>query len=376
MAVEFTPSAGPTVGIEWEIGLVDAESMDLVPAAEVVFDALRDDNGDLDPHIHPELQRNTVELVTGVCDTVGQAIEELKGALAAVHSVTDPLGIEVFSAGSHPFAHSHEQETTPDERYDLLLDRTQYWGRQMLIYGVHVHVGIDSSAKAMPLINGLLPYNPHLLALSASSPFWGGVDTGYASHRSLIFQQLPTAGLPFHFDTWQEYERYVDDLFTTGVITVLKEVRWDIRPSPGFGTIENRICDGVSSIAEMEALGALTHCLVIDLSDRLDAGESLPNLPPWHAQENKWRAARYGLEAEIILDAANSERLVTDDVMDLLERLDPVARRLGCASELASVETIIRQGAGYQRQRRVFADSDDPRAVVADLVAQLKKSLL
>jgi carboxylate-amine ligase len=243
----------------------------------------------------------------------------------------------------------------------------------MLIYGVHVHIGIDHRDKVLPILNGLLPYYPHLLALSASSPYWGGVDTHYASNRSMIFHQLPTAGLPYQFETWEGFERYADDLFTTGVINILKEIRWDVRPSPHLGTLEVRVLDGVSTLAEVAALTALVQCLVVDLDRRLTAGERLPTLPPWHVEENKWRAARYGLDAMVVTSADNSERWLEDEIPELLTRLEPVARDLRCADELRAVADIMRTGAGYQRQRTVAARHDgDLRPVVQSLVEDLR----
>ena len=187
-----------------------------------------------------------------------------------------------------------------------------------------------------------------------------------------MIQQLPTAGLPFQFQTGGEFEGFVADQKKAGIIDNITEVRWDIRPSPHLGTIEVRIFDGVYNVRELAALVALTHCLIVDLDRRRDSGEDLPTMPPWHVQENKWRAARYGLDAEIILDAASNERLVTDDLDDVLTRLQPVARSLDCVDELAGVADIPRVGASYQRQRRVAEEHDgDLRAVVDALVAEL-----
>ncbi|HEY4615925.1 MAG TPA: glutamate-cysteine ligase family protein, partial [Citricoccus sp.] len=191
--------------------------------------------------------------------------------------------------------------------------------------------------------------------LSASSPFWAGVDTGYQSQRTLMFQQLPTAGLPFQFGDWNGFERCVADLTHTGVIDDVTECRWDIRAVPRLGTVEMRVCDGVATLEEIAAIAALTQCLVQDFSDTLDAGGSIPTMPPWHVQENKWRAARYGLDAIIILNAAGDELLVTDHLRSELERLAPVAERLGCAAELASVWDIVAGGGAAAHQRRVAA---------------------
>jgi glutamate---cysteine ligase / carboxylate-amine ligase len=366
--IDFASSPRPTVGVEWEFALVDATTRDLSNEATAVIAEIGEN-----PRVHKELLRNTVEVVTGVCECAAEAMDDLRETLGPARQIVRDRGMELFCAGTHPFARWSRQKLTDAPRYAELIKRTQWWGRQMLIWGVHVHVGISSAAKVMPIMTSLLNYYPHLLALSASSPWWGGEDTGYASNRAMMFQQLPTAGLPFHFQTWAEFEGFVYDQKKTGIIDHMDEIRWDIRPSPHLGTLEVRICDGVSNLRELAALVALTHCLIVDLDRRLDAGEKLPTMPPWHVQENKWRAARYGLDAVIILDADSNERLVTDDLTDVLNQLEPVAASLHCADELAAVADIYRRGASYQRQRRVAEEHDgDLRAVVDALVAELE----
>ena len=365
--IDFASSPRPTVGVEWEFALVDSETRDLSNEAATVIAEIGEN-----PRVHKELLRNTVEFVTGVCDNTSQAIEDLRSTVLTAREIVRGHGMELFCAGTHPFARWSSQKLTDAPRYAELIKRTQWWGRQMLIWGVHVHVGISSAHKVMPIMTALLNYYPHLLALSASSPWWGGEDTGYASNRAMMFQQLPTAGLPFHFQSWAQFEGFVYDQKKTGIIDHMDEIRWDIRPSPHLGTLEVRICDGVSNLRELSALVALTHCLVVDLDRRLDAGETLPTMPPWHVQENKWRAARYGLDAVIILDADSNERLVTDDLGDVLTRLEPVAKSLHCVDELCKVADIWREGASYQRQRRVAEEHDgDLRSVVDALVAEL-----
>lgn len=379
MKIDFASSKQSTLGVEWELALVDAQTGELASVANEVLRGVAARHPELNeddehPHIKQELLLNTVELVTGICTTVAEAKADLSSSLAAVRDVTDPMGVEVFCAGSHPFSPPQLQPVTDKERYAKLIDRTQWWGRQMVIYGVHVHVGLDSRDKVLPVLDGLVNYFPHFQALSASSPFWGGEDTGYASHRALMFQQLPTAGLPFQFSSWEDYESYVQDMFTTGVIDTLSEIRWDIRPVPNLGTIEMRICDGLATLEEVGAVAALTQCLVDEFSTTLDNGGTIPTMPPWHVQENKWRAARYGLEAIIILDAEGNEQLVTEHIRETVQRLEPVAVKLGCAAELADVLKIIERGAGYHRQRRVAAEhGGDLRAVVLDLVNQMRK---
>jgi carboxylate-amine ligase len=373
--IDFHGSAEPTLGVEWEFALVDRRTRDLRNDASHLFARARRQLRD-PSRLHKELLRNTVEVVTDVCHTVPEAMAGLRETLAAVVPAADELGLDLFGAGTHPFASWTAQELSDGHRYEELINRTQWWGRQMLIWGVHVHVGLPERDRVMPVLSALLNYYPHLQALSASSPVWAGVDTGYASNRALMFQQLPTAGLPFQFDTWAEYERFVTDQLTTGVIDELSEIRWDLRPACHLGTLENRVCDGISTIDDLAGLTALMHCLVVDLDTRLAAGETLPTLPPWHVQENKWRAARYGLDAIVIVDAASEERLVTEDLADLLVRLQPVAERLGCAAELASVGEIPARGASYQRQRAVAERTGgDLVAVVDSVVRELRAGL-
>ncbi|HXH79005.1 glutamate--cysteine ligase [Nocardioides sp.] len=375
MRIDFKASPEPTIGVEWEFGLIDRETRDLSNTAADLFAAASPRLTDAS-RLHKELLRNTVEVVTGICGSVSEAVEDLRTTLGVVVPVADELGVDLLGSGTHPFASWSAQQLTEGPRYEELINRTQWWGRQMLIWGVHVHVGLPERDRVMPVLSSLLNTYPHLLALSASSPVWAGQDTGYASNRSQMFQQLPTAGLPFQFDTWEQFEACIADQTTTGVIDSMADVRWDLRPAPHLGTLENRVCDGMSDINELAALTALIHCLVVDLDTRLAAGETLPTMPPWHVQENKWRAARYGLDAIVILDEKSRERLVTDDLDDLLERLTPVARRLDCETELRSVADIPRRGASYQRQRAVAAATGgDLVAVVDSVVAELRASL-
>lgn len=371
--IPFASSERSSVGIEWELALVDADSGDLRQVAQTVLDAVRPAPGREHPAIRQELLLNTVELVSGVQKTVAGALADLGSAMEELRRVTDPLRVELMCAGTHPFARWDHQRVTDEERYATLIERTPWWGRQMLIYGVHVHVGIEDRDKVLPISAAMLSYYGHLQALSASSPFWGGQQTGYASHRALMFQQLPTAGLPFQFQRWSEYEHYVADLLRTGVIDDIDEIRWDLRPAPKFGTLEVRVCDGVPTIRELGGIAALTHCLVEYFSCELDAGRPIPDLPPWFVLENKWRSARYGMDAILILDDRAEEELVSVDLERLLVRLEPFAERLGCVDELIAVSEIASGGASYQRQRRV-ADDHGGRldAVVASLVEEMR----
>jgi carboxylate-amine ligase len=373
VAIDFRASPRPTLGVEWEFALVDKVTRDLSNSASDLFDAARRDGAVEDSRLHREMQRNTVEVVTGVCSTVDEAVEDLTATVRRVRRYADDLGADLYSAGTHPFAQWAAQQLTPSDRYVDFIERTQWWGRQLLIWGVHVHVGVTRRRHVMPIIAALLTQLPHLQALSASSPIWGGTDTGYASNRAMLYQQLPTAGLPVQFEHWGEFESFVAAQKRSGSITTLKDLRWDVRPAPSLGTVEVRVCDAISTVQELRAIVALTHTLVVDLDERLEAGDALPTLPPWHVRENKWRAARYGLDADIVLDPDGAARPVADDLDDLVQRLEPVARRLGCASDLAAVTEIPKVGASYQRQRKVAADTGyDLVAVVDSVVDELR----
>lgn len=376
MQIDFARSERSTIGIEWELALVSRDTGDLVHRAEDVLGALVQPDGSEHPQITHELLLNTIELVSRVHTRVADAVADLRELIEEAQSVTDPMGVELMCAGTHPFAQWYDQKSTKSERYDHLLERTQWWGRQMMIWGVHVHVGIEERDKVLPIVNGLLTYYPHLQALSASSPFWAGAATGYASNRALMFQQLPTAGLPWQFGSWANYEEYVQDLVTTNIIRDYTEVRWDVRPSPHWGTVEMRACDGLSTSEEIGAVAALIHCLVERMSADLDAGREPVTLQPWFVRENKWRAARYGMDADIIVDPRGSESHVVQEVRRLLDELAPVARRLHCENELDQVNLVLERGASYQRQLRVAEQNGGSlQAVVSSLTRELRHGL-
>jgi carboxylate-amine ligase len=280
-------------------------------------------------------------------------------------------------AGTHPFTDWQTQQISPKERYLRLVEEMQWPARRLQIFGVHVHVGVRAPEKAMPVVNALCQYVPHFLALSASSPFWVGRDTGLASARTKIFEGMPTAGLPYQLSGWPEFEQYMSSLISTQSIESVREVWWDIRPHPDFGTVELRVCDGLPTLQEIGAVAALAQCLVEQFDTQLDRGYTLPTPASWILRENKWRAARYGLDAEIVVDDQGTVRPVRRALLDLVEDLMPTAKRLGCAGELADVERVLGTGASYQRQRAVAAAHDgDLTAVVDSLLAEMRDGLL
>jgi carboxylate-amine ligase len=373
MKLEFAPSARSSVGIEWELMLADGVSGDLVPRAPEVLHAVADAHARERFTITGELLTNTVEVTSGVGSTVAEAVHDIADAIAAVREVTNPLKVELLCAGSHPYAQWYDQQVTDKTRYHSLIERTQWWGRNMMIWGIHVHIGVDDVAKVFPIINALAIYLPHLQALSASSPFWAGERTGYASNRALVFQQLPTAGLPWPLRSWTEFEGYLDDMTRTQVMADETEVRWDIRPAPRWGTIEVRACDGMSTLPELAAVAALVQVLVEHFSRELDAGRELPTLQPWFVRENKWRAARYGLDARVIVDRDGTQRDVAEHIEQLRRELTPLAVELDCARELAGIDTILTEGSSATRQIDVAeASGGDLVEVVRHLIREFR----
>lgn len=373
MTVPFATSARSSVGLEWELMLAEGETGDLAPRAPEILHALEESTSLERYTVTGELLTNTVEVTSGVGDTVAAAVDDIADAIAAVRTVTTPLAVELLCAGSHPFAQWFDQQVTDKTRYNKLIQRTQWWGRNMMIWGIHVHIGVEDVNKVFPIINALAVYLPHLQALSASSPFWAGERTGYASNRSLVFQQLPTAGLPWPLQNWSEFEGYLGDLVGTGVLEDATEVRWDIRPAPRWGTIEVRACDGMSTLPELAAVAALVQVLVEHFSRQLDEGRELTALQPWFVRENKWRAARYGMDARVIVDREGTQIPVTEHLRSVIDELADIAVELKCARELAGIETILDQGASYARQLVVADAADgDLREVVRHLIREFR----
>lgn len=379
MPIEYKTSDRSTLGVEWEVLLVDRESRDLRQDSPEVLAAMDAAPAPSAPGMlwTHEMLCSTVELVTGVCRTTQGARSQLDELLGRLRDASAPRGIDLTCAGTHPFARAADQRTSPKGRYERIVEEYGWWGRRMLINGIHVHVGVDRTAKLLPVVQGLTAYLAPLLAVSASSPFWEGEDTGYSSMRTQMFQQLPSAGLPPRLTTADEFDAYAEDLLGAGVVQELNEIRWDIRPVPRFGTVEVRVFDGLPTIDEICAVAALTQCLVDELSSRLDRGETLPLPQPWLLRDDKWRASRYGLAAEVLVPPLLREagsppgRATAGQVLaGLVDVLAPTADRLGCADDLARIRDIVRDGTSSDRQRRVLTGGGDLRDIVDLLVAE------
>lgn len=367
MTLEFANSPRSSVGIEWELQLIDRDSNDLRQAADTVLALVRQLDADTSM-IHGEMMLNTIELVSRPHERVGQCVADLRECLDLLEPVVEPMRITLASSGTHPFANPVYQRVTDTERYAELVNRTRYWGRQMLLFGTHVHVGIEDRAKVLPILRAVLTRFAHIQALTASSPFWSGKNTGYADNRAMVFQQLPTAGVPHQFERWCDLEEYYAGMVKTGVISNFDEVRWDVRPSPKFGTLELRVADAATNLAEIGMVAAISQCMVEYFSRQLDAGEELPTLPSWFVVENKWRAARYGIDAILILDEDGNEEQVGQTLARTVEELTPIAQELGCLEELQMITTVLELGAPYQRLLRAGSHFERSREAIVDFM--------
>lgn len=374
MAVEFTPSPTRSLGVEVELGIVDRVTGALVPASDEIITELLAHHPDADEHpkAKHELFLSTIEIITGVCATPAAAYEDLAATVSEIDSVLRPRGLALMGGGVHPFADPKTLQRSPSERYDALVERIQWPARRLQIHGVHFHVGVGSRERAIQIMNSLLDYLPHFVALSAASPFWEGEDTGLASVRTKIFEAMPTAGLPSHFADWAAFEQFIETMIATNSIGSIREIWWDIRPHVLYGTLEFRMCDGMATLREVIALSALAQCLVEYLDAAYEAGHHPAQPVGWVVRENKWRAARFGLDAAMVR-ADGSTSPIRGDIERLLTDLDATAVSLGCSTQLGWIREILAEGASYQRQRAVIDSGGSLKDVVDLLVTEFAR---
>ncbi|MEA2682903.1 MAG: glutamate---cysteine ligase / carboxylate-amine ligase [Chloroflexota bacterium] len=372
MTIQFFPSERASVGVEMELELVDRETRELRSVATEILDEMGKGHPEgVHPTAKHELMESTVEILTGISATVADAERDLAATIVELREQTGKRGLELLCSGTHPFTDWATQAISPNPRYLKLIEDMEWMARRMQIFGVHVHVGVRAPEKAIPIVNAVTAYIPHFLALSASSPYWMGRDTGLASCRSKVFEGLPTAGPPYQLSGWDEFERFMGTLISARTIQTIREVWWDVRPHPNFGTVELRVCDGLPTLFEVGAITALFQSLVHRMDGQLDDGYALPMPREWIVRENKWRAARHGIDAEVITDEAGRTERLRDSISELVDELGPVARRLGCEEELARVNQMMERGPSYLRQREVVAAGGTLVDVVDSLVTEL-----
>jgi carboxylate-amine ligase len=360
----FGASDPYTLGVEEEYMLLDAETFDLVQHIDTVLEAVS--GHELEPQINAELMQSVLEIATPVCRTPADVAGQLRKIRAYVCEVAQAQGLRVGAAGTHPFSLFERQRITARDRYRNLVDQLQYVARRELIFGMHVHVAVDDPEKAIQVVNGLLDHLAQLLALSASSPFWRGEPTGLSSSRQMVFAAFPRSGPPPRFSGYADYAAVVGQLEKTGCIADYTHIWWDVRLHPRLGTVEIRICDATTRLEDVVALTAYCQALVKHYCERYERGETIPSYHRILTTENKWLAARYGLEAPL-MDLASGRRNrvpVAQLIRRTLADVEPQARELGCDRELEGVREILARGNGADRQLRIFNANRDIVEVV------------
>jgi carboxylate-amine ligase len=363
----FGSSDPYTLGVEEEYMLLDAESFDLVQHIDTVLAAI--EGHELEPRINAELMQSVLEIATPVCRTPADVDVQLRKLRAYVGGIAREKGLRFGSAGTHPFSLFERQRITARDRYRHLVDQMQYIARRELIFGLHVHVAIDDPEKAIQVVNGLLSHLSQLLALTASSPFWRGEPTGLSSSRQMVFAAFPRSGPPPRFRDYADYAEVVHQLERTGCIADYTHIWWDIRPHPRLGTVEIRICDAVTRVEHAVAIAAFCQALVKLYCEQYEASREIPSYHRILTTENKWLAARYGLEAPV-MDLATGRRNrvpVAQLIRRTLRDLEPHARELGSEGELEGIRDILARGNGADRQRRVFNANRDIVEVVREI---------
>jgi carboxylate-amine ligase len=363
----FGKSDPYTLGVEEEYMLLDGETFDLVQHIDTVLAAMA--GHELEDRVNPELMQSVLEIATPICRTPADVDAELRKLRGYVRDVAREKGLRVGSSGTHPFSLFERQRITARDRYRALVDQLQYVARRELIFGLHIHVAVDDAEKAIQVVNGLLVELAALLALSANSPFWRGEPTGLSSSRQMVFAAFPRSGPPPRFRDYADYAEVVGQLEKTGCIADYTHIWWDIRLHPRWGTVEVRICDAVTRVEHAVALAAYCQALVKHLSERYDNGEQIPSYHRILTTENKWLAARYGLEAPV-MDLASGRRNrvpVAQLIRRTLRDIEPHARELGSERELEGIREILSRGNGADRQRRVFNANRDIVEVVREI---------
>jgi carboxylate-amine ligase len=371
----FQGSPGTTLGVELELQILDQESGDLAPGAVPLLEACRQEKV---AGVAAELMQSMIEVKTGICANVAAVRDELLPRLKKVNNLANSLGYALAMAGTHPFHRTSGSVIFPGERYERIADRLALLTYQRVVFGLHVHVGVPSGDRAIGVINQLVQYLPHLLALSANSPFWQGMDTGLHSCRTAWYRLLPHAGVPRYFGKWKEFRSFCQVMKDCNAIKSFKDIYWDIRPRPDFGTLEFRICDMPASLTVVWALVALIRCLVINslrLLEEKPFTQRGDMRRHWIAVENKWLATRYGLGASYIRTPSGKRRQLGQELADLIQRLMPIAREHGDHPFLQVLGNIDKFEGGAARQRRLFRQEGHWQAIISDLKLQWAKDL-
>ncbi|MDZ4800594.1 MAG: carboxylate-amine ligase [Bryobacteraceae bacterium] len=362
------------IGIEEEYQTIDPVTRDL--RSHIDVEIVQKGKTLLAERVKPEMHQSVVEIGTGICANIQEAREEITSIRRHMIGLARQNGLRIAGGGTHPFAKWHMQEIYPDERYRTIVEDLKMVARANLIFGLHVHIGIENREAAIQIMNGARYFLPHLLALSTNSPFWLGMDTGLHSYRCKVFDKFPRTNIPDVFSSWSEFENYIELLVKTNCIDNARKIWWDIRPHPHFPTLEFRVCDMPMRIDESIAIAALCQAIIAKLWKLYEANLSFRHYSRALIMENKWRAARYGIRGKLIDFGKEKEVPYTQLIEEMLEFVSDVVDELGSREEINYIRRIVEEGTGAERQLRVFNETGDLKAVVDYMIEQTEMGLV
>ena len=361
-----------TIGVEEEFQIIDPVTCELRSHVMHIVSAA---SPDIIEQVKGEMHQSIVETGTKICENVSELRIEMHRTRGELVAAAERAGLQVAAAGTHPFSSWIDQVISPGERYENIVEELQQLARSLLIFGMHIHVAMPDKQTTIDMMNMVRYFLPHLLALSTSSPFWMGRNTGLKSFRTTVFRRFPRTGVPEQFESWSAYENFVNLLVKLNCIDNGKKIWWDVRPHPTFGTLEFRMCDVTTKVEEAVAIAALTQALVVKLHHLYTRNQSWRIYRRALIEENKWRAARYGIEGKLIDFGKEAEVPMTRLIPELLELVDDVVDHLGSRSAVEYVHTILHEGTSAERQLRVFHQTGDLRAVVKHLVEETRNGV-
>src|ERR1017187_2990876 len=362
-----------TIGIEEEYQTVDPETRDL--KSHISAEIIQKGRMLLEERVKPEMHQSVVEIGTGICRNIQEAKAEIRDIRQQIVTLARANGLRLSAGGTHPFAHWANQEIYPDDRYRIIVEDMKMVARANLIFGLHVHIGVEDRETAIQLMNGARYFLPHILALSANSPFWLGMETGLRSYRCKVFDKFPRTNIPDLYSSWGEFDNYVKLLIHTNCIDDAKKIWWDIRPHPYFPTLEFRVCDMPMRLEESIALAALCQAIIAKLYHLHERNQSFRHYSRALIMENKWRAARYGLDGKMIDFGKQTEVPARQLIGEILEFVDDVVDELGSREEIAYIHKIMEVGNGADRQLRVYHETGDFKKVVDYMIAETEYGL-
>jgi glutamate---cysteine ligase / carboxylate-amine ligase len=358
-----------TIGVEEEFQIIDPNTCEL---RSHVMQLVNEVSPSIQDQVKHEMHQSIVETGTRICENVGELRIEMHRTRGELIAAAERAGLQVAAAGTHPFSSWIDQVISPGERYENIVEELQQLARSLLIFGMHIHVAMPDKQTTIDMMNMVRYFLPHLLALSTSSPFWMGRNTGLKSFRTTVFRRFPRTGIPELFQSWSEYENFTNLLVDTRCIDNPKKIWWDVRPHPVFGTLEFRMCDVTTKVEEACAIAALTQALVVKLHRLYTRNQSWRIYRRALIEENKWRAARYGIEGKMIDFGKEQEVPMKTLIPELLELVDDVVDDLGSRSAVNYIHTILNEGTSAERQLKVFQQTGDLRAVVQHVVAETR----